>query len=108
MYSDLGHSQQQIRRRSLAHHPSPLHRRLHNSLPGSLLGPTTGIMVELHSQKLLHMVFHLHHNLDDKDLRADAREREGMEVRRVCYWRLPHLGAYRHAHILRLGRVATI
>jgi hypothetical protein len=65
-------------------------------------------MVELHSQKLLHMVFHLHHNLDDKDLRADARERESMEVRRVCYWRLPRLSAYHHAHILRLGRVATI
>lgn len=108
MYSDLGHSQQQISGRGLAHHPSSLHRRLHNSLPGSLLGPTTGIMVELHSQKLLHMVFHLHHNLDDKDLRADAREREGMEAGRVCYWRLPHPGASRHAHILRLVRVETI
>ena len=108
MYSDLGHSQQQIRRRRLAHHPSPLHRRLHNSLPRSLLGPTTGVMVELHSQKLLHMVFYLHHHLDDKDLRADAREREGMEVGRVCYWRLPHPGTYRHAHIPRLGRVETI
>ena len=108
MYSDLGHSQQQISGRGLAHHPSPLHRRLHNSLLGSLLGPTTGIMVELHSQKLLHMVFYLHHNLDDKDLRADAREREGMEVGRVCCWRLPHLCASRHAHIPRLGGVETI
>ena len=108
MYSDLGHSQQQISGRGLAHHPNALHRRLHHSLPGSLLGPTTSIMVELHSQKLLHMVFHLHHNLDDKDLRADAREGKGMEVGRLCCWRLPHPCASRYAHILRLGWVKTI
>lgn len=107
MHSHLGHSQQQVGRGSLPPHANPLHRCLHNPVLGPLLGSSTVELVEFHSQKLLYMVFYLHNNSDDKDLRADTGEGKGMEAGWICHRRLPRPCAYCYAHLQGLVRIGT-
>ena len=56
--------------RCISDHPGALRRCIHHSLPGPILGPAFGIMVELHPEKFLHIFLPIYHLPHDESIRA--------------------------------------
>ena len=54
MHPDLGHPHQQVRRRSVAPHPTALLPRLHDTILGPLLGAAMVQLVELRVEAVLY------------------------------------------------------
>lgn len=91
--------------RCILDHPTTLHRCLRDSIPRPILGASDSLTLELHLEKLLHMVLDIHHSSDDTGLCTNSREGEGMENRRIRKWRIVDGRPIRHYDIQRMEGV---